>query len=210
MLGRLRSCRCSNADEAGRDAPFRPGYPIFSKANEQYKFLIPEKVSMLSHVDLKVGSTTVDEAEDQRATIEKNTTDPNAKKLSPEQLELKDWHDHMLNLKSIFDMLRTRGVERILKVTVRDNPRQPCRDSIICECLKDFDVRYLDWQKNDLCIDVVLAAAPRVAELTLYSSGSKTVLRGWAARNGLCTLNQVFKAFLYCYQAPKSNNDHQS
>jgi hypothetical protein len=207
---RLRSCRCSNADEAGRGAPFRPGYPIFSKADEHYKFLIPEKALVLSHADLKVGSTIVDEAEDQQATVEKNITDPNAKRLNREHLEMEDWRGHMLHLKSIFDMLRSRGVERILKVTVKDNFRRPCRDGIIYECLKDFDVRYLDWQKNDLCIDVVLATAPRVAELTLYSSGIKTVLRGWAARNGLCTLNQVFRASLCCYQAPWRNNDHQN
>jgi len=101
------------------------------------------------------------------------------------------WNKNMGHLVEVFDMLRELKIKRILKVTVEDNSDRPCTDSVIMKCLRDFDVRYLDWQKNDLCIDVVLAVAPRVSELRLYSSGNATVLRGWAASSGLCSLNQV-------------------
>lgn len=88
-------------------------------------------------------------------------------------------------------MLHRKGVRRILKLTVRDNLDDPCSDEVIERCLKRFDVRYLDWQKYDLCAEVILSAAPNVVKLTLHSSGSHAVLRSWASEMTLCELNKV-------------------
>lgn len=100
------------------------------------------------------------------------------------------WEDDMDSLKSVFDLIRKKVV-KILKLTVHDWPKRPCSDEVIEECLRGFDVRYLDWIKDDLSIDMVLNAAPRVVELSLYSSSSNAVLQGWAASNGICNLKQV-------------------
>jgi hypothetical protein len=61
-----------------------------------------------------------------------------------------------------------------------DNIKMPCSDEIIEYCLDDFDVRYLNWRKLDLCVEAILANTTNLAELTLHSSGNNAVLRGWA------------------------------
>ncbi|PHH90671.1 hypothetical protein CDD83_2965 [Cordyceps sp. RAO-2017] len=114
-------------------------------------------------------------------------------KIEPQQQD-DLWKSNMKHVINVFQELRDQNVERILKVIIRDNSHKPCTDEIIESCLSGFDVRYLDWNKPDLCPDVVLAAAPNVVELTLYSSGNTAVLPAWAASNGLCNLNLVWSA----------------
>lgn len=99
--------------------------------------------------------------------------------------------DNQKYLLTIFDELRERGVRRILRVTVEDDFDNPCTDEVIESCIRGLDVRYIDWRKPDLCLDVLVRAAPNVVELTLYSSGSSVVLRGWASTGGVCNLNRV-------------------
>jgi hypothetical protein len=114
--------------------------------------------------------------------------------LSAEEQKLKRqglWEDDMDSLRSVFDLIRTKKVKKILRLTVTDNFERPCSDEVIEDCLRNFDIRYLDWRKYDLCIDVVLNAAPRVVELWLYSNSNNAVLRSWAASNGICYLKRV-------------------
>ena len=107
---------------------------------------------------------------------------------SPDSTPLLNYNE--IYLKEIFDAIREKKVEKILKVTVEDDIGNPCTDEVIEYCLSDLDVRYLDWRKPDLNPDVVLRAAPNVVGLKLYSK-CNTALRGWAAPNGLCNLNLV-------------------
>jgi hypothetical protein len=102
----------------------------------------------------------------------------------------------MIALTKIFNMLKGQGVKRILKVTIRDNQKEPCSDRIIQQCLSPFDVRYLDWNKPDLNAGTIYASCPRIAQLTLYSSGRKAVLDSWVASTGLCRLRQVCLSYL--------------
>ncbi|ETR99348.1 hypothetical protein M419DRAFT_45849, partial [Trichoderma reesei RUT C-30] len=97
----------------------------------------------------------------------------------------------MLSLTKIFKMLKQQGVKRILKVTIKDNSKRPCSDQVIQQCLAGFDVRYLDWNKPDLSVSIICASCPKIAELTLYSSGRRAVLESWASNTGLCRLRQV-------------------
>lgn len=108
-----------------------------------------------------------------------------------QRIERDLWNDDMDSLRGVFKMLRNKSIGRILKLIVTDNLERPCSDEVIIDCLKGFDIRYLDWRKYDLSADVVLAAAPRVSELWLYYSGSSAILRGWEGSNGICNLNQV-------------------
>lgn len=92
-----------------------------------------------------------------------------------------------------FDWLRReRGVKRIISLVVNDHPRIPCRDNVIRFCLNGFDIRYLDWDKEDLCIDILTETAPNVQELGLVWSGRASTLHGWAnTESGLRTLRKV-------------------
>lgn len=92
----------------------------------------------------------------------------------------------------IFKWLRDKKqVKSILKVVVKDDQTVPCRDDEVETALKGLDVRYLDWNKTDLCSETIYVAAPAVKELWLYSSGNNTVLRGWAQADGLGKLTHV-------------------
>lgn len=158
-------------DRDGSSPTFRPGRSISEMvdAGNCYEFVKFSKV--MSQVDLKVSSL-----------------DQQDGPLSSGQMNVeKQWE----SLQAIFAMLRRRGVRKILKLRVQDNPYRPCSDEVIESCLDGFDVRYLDWNRPDLCADVILAKAPKVVELWLYSSGSNAVLRGWAGSTGLCRLRRV-------------------
>ncbi|ESU15292.1 hypothetical protein FGSG_08102 [Fusarium graminearum PH-1] len=77
-----------------------------------------------------------------------------------------------------------------------DSPAQPprqTRDAVIEECLRDFDVRYLQWTKDDLCIEVLHnAGLSNVKELWLQWSGRNSVLYSWSCKDtGLPKLPQL-------------------
>jgi hypothetical protein len=101
-------------------------------------------------------------------------------------------------LVGVFMMLAEKGVKRILRLSVRDNPKKPCSDELIQRCLRDFDIRYLNWNKPDLRADIVVASAPRLVGIWLHSSGNDAVLREWAGGRGLCNLHQVRVVSLRC------------
>jgi hypothetical protein len=94
-------------------------------------------------------------------------------------------------LVEVFKMLAEKGVKRILRLSVRDNPKEPCSDELIQRCLRGFEIRYLNWDKPDLRADIVVASAPRLVGIWLRSSGNNAVLREWAGGRGLCNLHQV-------------------
>jgi hypothetical protein len=109
---------------------------------------------------------------------------------------------------NVFVMLKQKKVKRILKLKVRDNQQVPCSDEFIETCLKDIDVRYLDWNKPNLCADVILAGAPRAAEVWLYATGSTAVLRSWAGSNGLANLRQLRVLHLYTEMVSRIPHAH--
>jgi len=99
-----------------------------------------------------------------------------------------------------FTWLREKkNVREILKVVVRDDRNSPCSDEVIEESLREFNVRYLDWDREDLSSKVIEDTMEDVRGLSLYWSGNDAVLRGWADeltlqdgfRNGLLSLDQV-------------------
>ncbi|EHK17669.1 uncharacterized protein TRIVIDRAFT_122917, partial [Trichoderma virens Gv29-8] len=103
-----------------------------------------------------------------------------------------------------FQMLYNKGVRRILKLTVQDIPNAPCDDEFIVSCLRQFDIRYLDWNKPDLCIDIIIDAVPRVSDLCLYFTGNTAVIRGWAGSNGLVNLNQLRAVHIQSCAGPEA------
>jgi len=96
-------------------------------------------------------------------------------------------------VQSLFKWLRdNKGVKRIIRLVVYDHPQAPCRDEVIKLCLQKFDVRYLDWNKEDLSVDMLQNVAPNLQELWLTWSGRKSALFGWCnEKYGLRLLKQV-------------------
>ena len=177
------------------------------------KFNVPEGIVTLAHVDLELRSSEEPCPEASPvAAASSNLPEQTERSFSrAEQGQgayLKNWENRMVAVTNMFDMLRERGVKQILKVTVRDDHERPCTDRVIRRCLDGFDIRYLDWDKRDLCIDVVRAACPKIAELTLYSSGRQAVLRSWTAPSGLCGLNQV-RTLLFAFPSSQCRRENK-
>ena len=101
------------------------------------------------------------------------------------------WDEDQRHLKGVFKWLKeSKGVESIIHLVVRDNPRHYCSDETVEECLKELEVRDLYWNRPDLCVETLKVVSDLV-EVSLYSSGSKAVLWSWSDEQGLGTLQKV-------------------
>lgn len=107
--------------------------------------------------------------------------------------KIKARKDRMDRLGKFFEWLRTKKrVKRILKLIIKDDPELPCSDEIIEKCLENFDVRYLDWNKDDIDIQCLQSKAASLRELWLSWSGRNSTLIAWASKDyGLPSLKQV-------------------
>jgi hypothetical protein len=93
-------------------------------------------------------------------------------------------------LVGLFKWLKDKGVEKIIKLVVREDPKRRCSEAAVKECISGFDIRYLDWDKPDMCAGT-LKAAENCVELWLHSSGLNAVLCSWSDERGLGTLRKV-------------------
>jgi hypothetical protein len=95
----------------------------------------------------------------------------------------------------IFDWLKRRGAEKILKIIVDDvgDDRGGAHsDQAIEYSVRDLGVEIWDWRKKDISSEVIYnTARDTVREVSLYCSGSNAVLRGWADTGGLVKLPKV-------------------
>lgn len=96
-----------------------------------------------------------------------------------------------VDIVKILHWLRRKGVGKILELTVTDDESEPHYDEAIEAALKGFGIEILNWQKLDLCSDVLYNAVTDVRKLYLYSSGNSDVLKGWSSENGLERLPKV-------------------
>jgi hypothetical protein len=78
-----------------------------------------------------------------------------------------------------------KEVRRILHVVVDDLRDKPHSDETIEECLRDFEVEELDWQKLDLCPSTIRAIGANIKKLHLHWSGNNAALRAWSEPDGL-------------------------
>lgn len=91
----------------------------------------------------------------------------------------------------VFNLIREKGVGRIMELQVDDDVDRPCRDEVIKASVKGFKVDFLDWKKTDVCLDVLLDVARDATGLRLYSSGNLAVLKSWSSHNGLPLFTKV-------------------
>ncbi|KAF5650767.1 intracellular serine protease [Fusarium tjaetaba] len=106
------------------------------------------------------------------------------------------------DLGHIFNQLRSKGVETVLRVFVHDSdPDSPSHsDEAIEKALQGLGVEVWDWNKTDLCTEVILTAAPQAREVHLYWSGNNAVLRGWSEAGGLARLPELGLVKLHIQQ----------
>jgi len=104
------------------------------------------------------------------------------------------------NCEMVFDYLRNAAkVQAIYEVAVEesnieDKKYPPHTDDAIAQCLvAPFSDHILtwDWQKIDICSELLRKVAPNVETLYLYTSGSNAILRSWSSTEGLIELPNV-------------------
>jgi hypothetical protein len=103
----------------------------------------------------------------------------------------KSWELDEQNLADVFEWLKIeKGVQTIVKLTVKDNPDYCCTDETVGKCLEGLEVRYLDWNRPDICADS-LQSQTNLIELSLYWTGLNAVLRSWSDTEGISTFVRV-------------------
>lgn len=100
----------------------------------------------------------------------------------------------------LFNFLRHKKVQRIIRVIVDDMVEPAHSDEAIEAALAGFKVEIWDWRKLDLCTETILAAAFDAEEVCLYWSGNNAVLRGWSEAGGLPLLRKLKKVHLHVEQ----------
>jgi hypothetical protein len=119
-----------------------------------------------------------------------------------------EWKGRTDSIRKVFSWFRKQKVRRILKLVVVDDGTLPCSDATIEECLREFDIRYLNWNKDDLCIDVLREAGLyNVREIWLSWSGRNSVLYSWSCKDhGLPILGKV-GCFCFSFNAVAASSD---
>ncbi|KUJ16880.1 uncharacterized protein LY89DRAFT_669327 [Mollisia scopiformis] len=100
----------------------------------------------------------------------------------------------------LFDWLRNKAVDRVIRVIVDDTLDPAHSDEAIEKALWNLKVDIWDWKKIDICTETIITASPDVSEVCLYWSGNNAVLRGWSEAGGLPLLRKLKKVHLHVDQ----------
>ncbi len=110
------------------------------------------------------------------------------------------WAEDEESLKAVFQWLKgEKGVKSILSLTVTENPHHYCSDQTVEECLRELEVRYLNWNRPDLCANKY-TLPNNLIEISLHWSGLNSVLWSWSDTQGLRTLNKASCLHIYLVQ----------
>jgi hypothetical protein len=117
-------------------------------------------------------------------------SDQDLEKLTDEG-KISRWNNMQAHLVEVFRWLKEdKGVKGIMRLVVRDREPIFCSDETMEQCLKNLEVRYLDWDRPDICTDT-LQLTQDLVQVDLYWSGLKAVLCSWGDANGLRTMQRV-------------------
>ncbi|KAF2802521.1 subtilisin-like protein [Mytilinidion resinicola] len=94
-------------------------------------------------------------------------------------------HQEVIDL--LTKLRRPFGVEKIVSLTVWDNPFHPMSDLVIAESVRLYQIEELNWCKLDLDLDVLKNRATSLRKLCLYSSGNWGILYHWLSPEGLAS-----------------------
>ncbi|KAF5703617.1 peptidase S8 S53 subtilisin kexin sedolisin [Fusarium mundagurra] len=179
------ACSCLYGEKTFDQATtFKPAAPINKRIDRSHSFL--QFYPILSYVELVLArSAHTDPRHDTSLYLTGKHDDSST---------ASEWAERIDSIKRVFSWFRKqRKVKRILSLVVIDDAESPCSDEVIVECLRDFDIRYLKWTKDDLCIDVLHTAGLfSVKELWLQWSGRNSVLYSWSCKDtGLAKLQKL-------------------
>ncbi|KAL1882838.1 hypothetical protein Daus18300_000476 [Diaporthe australafricana] len=177
------ACICLYGDKKfEQNISFQPASPVDLRTGVAHDFL--NFYPILSYVELTLVQP--------HGSFGIHTGTPGASLISTRQSAKDSWK-RSESVKKIFEWLYDKKkVRRILKLVVIDDAALPCSDSTFEDCLQGFDIRYLNWNKEDLCIDTLRSAGlSNVKELWLSWSGRNSVLHSWSSKeSGLPKLGQ--------------------
>jgi hypothetical protein len=94
------------------------------------------------------------------------------------------------DFRRIFEVLKKKGVRKIIRLIVDDDDACLHQDDVIEE-LGMFEIEEFQWTKMDMSSVVLRHAVSRVRKLRLFSSGNHSVLRDWSGLDGLNQLCRV-------------------
>ncbi|KAF4467897.1 subtilisin [Fusarium albosuccineum] len=180
------ACTCIYGEKHFNQAvSFQPAAPIDTRIDKSHPFL--KFYPVLSYVELVL--VEPEPTATNRDAAAQLTGFPN----NDGDLVHSEWRRRTDSIRKVFSWFRRQKVRRILKLVVIDDGNSPCSDETIEECVREFDVRYLNWNKDDLCVEVLRKAGlSNVKELWLAWSGRNSVLYSWSCRdNGLPTLGKL-------------------
>ena len=83
-----------------------------------------------------------------------------------EEERMNIWRADEEGLRKVFLWLKRKGVTSIINLTVKENPRHYCSGHTVRHRLKDLEVRYLNWDRPDLCGNSVVLPQDLI-EITL-------------------------------------------
>lgn len=165
---------------------FQPAAPVDSRTKDAHSFL--DFYPILSYVELMLVEPKA---------LSGNLPGTSGAPLVLTRQSIQDsWNKRSESIRKIFEWLKKqKQVRRILKLVVIDDEALPCSDSTFEDCLRDFDIRYLNWNKEDLCTDTLRnAGLSNMKELWLSWSGRNSVLHSWSCKeSGLAKFSQVWR-----------------
>ncbi|KAL8857682.1 MAG: hypothetical protein Q9178_005717 [Gyalolechia marmorata] len=125
-----------------------------------------------------------------RIDLRDTESEEDLRALTPEG-KFKRWADMQGYLTVVFKWLKDeKKVKSIMRLVVRDRGPIFCSDETVEKCLEGLEVRYLDWDRPDMCTDTLLTT-PDLVQVDLYWSGLKAVLSSWGDTNGLRKLQRL-------------------
>jgi len=155
---------------------FKTENALYENIESDHEFL--KLHSILACVELKLASSrATDKLERAAPSITPTLRGANASLTPNAQRERNVKH-----LNTVLQWLReVKKVKRILKLVIKDNQDFQCEDEIIEECLKGWDIRCLDWNKQNLSIETIKRGeAGKLVELWLTWNGQNSCLVGWS------------------------------
>ena len=100
----------------------------------------------------------------------------------------------------LFQFLRRKKVERIVRVIVADKDENAHSDEAVEIALGGLKVEIWDWQKFNISTETIATAAPDVEEVHLYWSGNSAVLWGWSEEEVLKRMKKLKKIHVHTTQ----------
>ncbi|KAF2494952.1 hypothetical protein BU16DRAFT_562579 [Lophium mytilinum] len=98
-----------------------------------------------------------------------------------------------------------KGVKGIMRLVVNDRAPYFCSDETMEKCLENLEVRYLDWNRPDICTDT-LRLIPDLVQVDLYWGGLQAVLNSWGDANGLCKLERLRSVNLHAERGQETED----